>query len=913
MAPALTETATDSSRGVHLSSPLGSMDGSLLVMDLDPPEDLMEDDCAWLNRTFMSSPDACSKDALNLQTLFLSPLVQSPGSCRTMPHSSPGTILNFLSPNKSLSSPLLPCLEDLDLYLLSVPEQDDQDDQDAMHCFWNTSPQQSPLRKYCLGGSEPLAYSTLLAPPPVKGGREVDCGRTQAQSGSVGLEGAVLGRTQGCHDRQHALLGQITQTQKRLQALLGGHASRHCSLQLGGLIEACSGGDSPARSVFPLKPHSPLDIKPFDTPMELEEDEQGGPWSRLTVSHPPPKVPSPVEVQTFISCAQGVMSTLQDALDSDATDSSTDDELDLEGAQGTSCVPVDLEGEWRWQAERAEISSRWMWLQSRVSQLEFQTQHLSNFQQHISSTKTGVVLGKTRRVMEKSVKQTPSALDLTPDTDLEASSPARLLRNIERQSAQLTEIVNSLMPPFSLSPSSSPTATPSGRRRKRRRRRGQCLQGDPPFPGQVEQKRKPVYRRRRRSCQVDSTCIAARTRPLMTYCKPRLFTMDPPTCPRRQQSPEPGPSCDTAAYARPSSPRNPLSSGRCQGAEHPVLSLTSEIPVPVLLKSALYRGERFPRQARVKSQESRWSCCENKEPLLERGRTKVQGTRGKSTPAAQGHRGRPFPRGGKRGPNSGTAEDESAFWSHLSEPSYCNPLTHGTPSDLMTPHAAQTHSVQGVACQHPHGDFISDNVCIPTSLTASSKIEQQQYKDVITPSWRIVKYSSLEVMEGGEDEMEDLSDEAFSRRHQAGEIQERQSVLPFGLEWIQKKSCKSSGGNAGKADSSALSMVDHAQPAADTENSLHDSAFQLSWEQRVFPLCEEEEENLTPVKHWATLQSDSEEVESSGTDTCSEHSFSYYFSPSPSTEDTRAFLEVVTDGERPSFFGTPEELWMATP
>ncbi|CAB1328704.1 unnamed protein product [Coregonus sp. 'balchen'] len=45
----------------------------------------------------------------------------------------------------------------------------------------------------------------------------------------------------------------------------------------------------------------------------------------------------------------------------------------------------------------------------------------------------------------------------------EPSSPTRLLRNIQRQSAQLSQIVNSLMPPLNLSPSSSPISKDSWR------------------------------------------------------------------------------------------------------------------------------------------------------------------------------------------------------------------------------------------------------------------------------------------------------------------------------------------------------------------------------------------------------------------------------------------------------------------
>ncbi|KAG9349754.1 hypothetical protein JZ751_028202 [Albula glossodonta] len=221
--------------------------------------------------------------------------------------------------------------------------------------------------------------------------------------------------------------------------------------------------------------------------------------------------------------------------------------------------------EWRWQKERAEIGSRWTWLQVRVSELELQIQWLNDLQQQINSTKGGVVLAETQPLTNKQGQQvllldttdcdTPSdSHDFTSDLELEPSSPTQLLRNIERQ-------------------------------------------GDPLFPGQVGLKRRRVCRRRQKLPQLDSTCVSARTRPLLTYHKPRLFTLDPLTCPRRQQGLEPKPSCNPpVTYAHPS---------------HRTKTRRRETPLPVLLQSTLFREDWVPQVAPVKTEELSPYCCTN--------------------------------------------------------------------------------------------------------------------------------------------------------------------------------------------------------------------------------------------------------------------------------------------------------------
>ncbi|MEQ2267025.1 hypothetical protein XENORESO_000650, partial [Xenotaenia resolanae] len=113
--------------------------------------------------------------------------------------------------------------------------------------------------------------------------------------------------------------------------------------------------------------------------------------------------------------------------------------------------------EMQWLEERAELSSRWIWLQLRLSELDGRIEQLLELHKNIRSTKGSVVLAPSQPLTDRQIQQTlmreMAGLSCTAsDADGEPCSPTRLLYNIERQSAQLNQIVNSLMPPLSFSP-----------------------------------------------------------------------------------------------------------------------------------------------------------------------------------------------------------------------------------------------------------------------------------------------------------------------------------------------------------------------------------------------------------------------------------------------------------------------------
>ncbi|XP_075027394.1 KAT8 regulatory NSL complex subunit 1 isoform X2 [Calonectris borealis] len=70
--------------------------------------------------------------------------------------------------------------------------------------------------------------------------------------------------------------------------------------------------------------------------------------------------------------------------------------------------------------------------------------------------------------------------------------------------------------------------------------------------------------------------------------------------------------------------------------------------------------------------------------------------------------------------------------------------------------------------------FDINNIVIPMSVAATTRVEKLQYKEILTPSWREVDISALKANpDEDSEEIEDLSDSAFGARHGKCEEMER--------------------------------------------------------------------------------------------------------------------------------------------
>ncbi|CAG2101445.1 unnamed protein product, partial [Medioppia subpectinata] len=155
---------------------------------------------------------------------------------------------------------------------------------------------------------------------------------------------------------------------------------------------------------------------------------------------------------------------------------------------------------------------------------------------------------------------------------------------------------------------------------------------------------------------------------------------------------------------------------------------------------------------------------------------------GSSSDGVWRKRGRPRERA-----SSGSSRTESPIPSPVpSEGSTCG---HSLSAPLLRRRRSEQHA------------FDINNIVIPYSIAATTRVEKLQYKEIITPKWRLTdpsehntfSFSDLKIKSESneeikavpqkstsiDDEDEDISDTAFTLRHIKSEEEERKRILSF--------------------------------------------------------------------------------------------------------------------------------------
>uniref|UniRef100_A0A3Q3MXZ2 KAT8 regulatory NSL complex subunit 1-like n=1 Tax=Mastacembelus armatus TaxID=205130 RepID=A0A3Q3MXZ2_9TELE len=635
MAPALTKILRDG-HGIHLSSPPASvrMDSNGIPMrstGLEPHMRSAEDGDPkkmWLNLSLFPSLDSClsaSPQDVSANHVLSPRLQASAGQCETLLLPSPTSLLSLLSFNKGLRDShqvgsVLPGVPDMFLGL--IPEHNSQeayllhgstaapecgpDGSDVHHSPLTLT---SVLPLYSLGEVKSDGCVPFFAPPPTLTQEKVagmGCdppASLQHCSDRVNFDhlasGAVLEEAvKEQLSRQAGLRNRASRLQKRLQAILGEHTLLHCNQQLDGLEKHCQARD--------------VSLDSLDTLYAGVLPPQAGSKPHFSGLESSTASSSFTELREFSRCSQVVLRGLQEALDSEATASSSSDEESEEyKSQGKTKTSHINSWERQWLEERAELGSRWSWLQLRLAELEGRIQQLVELHKHIHSTKGGVVLAESQPLTDRQIQQTllreMAGLSCTgTGSDTEPCSPTRLLHNIERQSAQLSQIVNSLMPPLSVSPLSKQAQTWKDRTTFTSDQKGDNVFG----PGSSK-------RRRLGSRRLFKADVCARTRPLVTYHKPRLFIFNTYHSGSLQNSGQStlssslsSSSCSCCSSCDPvvlcsdpdCSSGCTLSSKSPTSRPHPVLSLSSDTPLSHHLQRALAREKWSQRPLVVNAQ-----------------------------------------------------------------------------------------------------------------------------------------------------------------------------------------------------------------------------------------------------------------------------------------------------------------------
>uniref|UniRef100_A0AAV2K381 PEHE domain-containing protein n=1 Tax=Knipowitschia caucasica TaxID=637954 RepID=A0AAV2K381_KNICA len=488
------------------------------------------------------------------------------------------------------------------------------------------------------------------------------------------------------------------------------------------------------------------------------------------------------EIKEFGQCSLAVLRALQEELDSEATASSSSDDETVETKTAAPDRHLSVASplcEEQWLTERAELSSRWTWLQLRVSELEGRIQKLTELHDNICSAKGCVMLADSAAITRRQkLREMQTLSRTTPDADNEACSPTRLLHNIERQSAQLSQIVNSLLLPLNLSPISD-----------KKFNRDFLVSGNA--------KRRKLSVKARQLFRDDMSCICARTRPLVSYHKPRLFRLTP--------------MCNNNSSKIPS-PRSGLalcSCSSCSSSCNPLLT-SSDMDSSTLSVRMCHsnHGDSSVSILYMTDGAALHHCPRKHRRFHERKRSR-----------RRRHR---------------LTEDKYDYFSSddLFE------RGHG----IVSPKHSTKRAVHR---RHGKRVFNIDNVVIPASL---AKVEKLQYKDILTPRWEVIDSTAL--IKDNADSEEDpqteiITDEIFAQRHLPLERKEKQRWTLKG-----KRRCRNFSRSGGRISSCSvvleeISVECFTHPDPDEQLSTEECLPQASWERRVFPLNEADEQSLS--------------------------------------------------------------------
>ncbi|KAH1012608.1 KAT8 regulatory NSL complex subunit 1 [Dendroctonus ponderosae] len=506
---------------------------------------------------------------------------------------------------------------------------------------------------------------------------------------------------------------------------------------------------------------------------------------------------------------------LQDQLDSEATESSSGgescDEFQTYNNPHQQYLTIQKRALWKYSTERASIAARWTWLQSQISDLEYRIRQHAELNKRLTTVKGVIELGEVV-IRPKPVQSQP---EIAGHHDYGASP---------------VESTNVSMP-----------------------LNGYVGQ----LPGATGSK----------SSDDDDCQYCARTRPLVNFKKRRLLQIGGLHAVSKNAARPSTVRCNCMVLKNPcalctgrADPTHPRDSTDTLGSAekvvlldpcyHRVLSAPEDISQTLHFEAIMKMNEWQQRSIKMKtikvlhkpermeprSYEHRTKKLEHRKKysrlksstaaaLSEKIKKKLRGRRaaGRQTKLNKRHSLVPDTETG----GSEDAEVEATIGKGSQVLAVNASQTRPTPFD--SPGGSpllQMQSISGYKQNNRNNraadSYDIDNIVIPYSVAAATRVEKLQYKEILTPKWRIAEeelFAKSDIKSNGsvadfmeENDTEDLSEEAVIARHDRCEHDEKKrflSYLKFPLGVGRPRSHKR---NDSMAESSGANTPDPASP-----------------------------------------------------------------------------------------------------
>ncbi|KAM9214968.1 KAT8 regulatory NSL complex subunit 1 isoform 2-T2 [Leptosomus discolor] len=635
-------------------------------------------------------------------------------------------------------------------------------------------------------------------------------------------------RTRALLRRQADIENRARRLQKRLQVVQAKQVERHIQQQLGGFLEKTL---SKLPTLDPLRHRSQLMLtRKAEAALRKAASEtvtSEGLSSFLksdSISE---------ELERFTASGMANLRSSEQAFDSDVTDSSSGGESDVEEEELTKAdpeqphVPLRRRAEWRWAADRAAIVSRWNWLQAHVSDLEYRIRQQTDIYKQIRANKGLIVLGEASPpdpAVDDASRPVSAEVKLEPGADRLSVSGSQPLENLGISAANTPEshpakpcgaprpvngVINTLQPGLA-----------------------EHAQGDGQEAEELLHKKQ---RLNMVSSSSDGTCVAARTRPVLS-CKKRRLVRPSSIMPLSKKvyrnslvrcSCDVNPSCalcgtrsSTTLEIQYDAPLLERLS-QLDSCIHPVLSFPDDVPTSLHFQSMLksqwqnkpYEKIKPPKKLSLKhrapmptsslsdpARKDRHKLVNSFFTAAKRSHQKIQPDKAHRPPLDDFTAVSKAERAPERSLVQPPAYDKKRLRDCSSErsevlkhhtdvggPSYLSAAATPTPhspiarqlstsSEGSAPASTSSQGTSSTAPRRRRGEssFDINNIVIPMSVAATTRVEKLQYKEILTPSWREVDISALKVNpDEDNEEIEDLSDSAFAARHGKCEEMER--------------------------------------------------------------------------------------------------------------------------------------------
>ncbi|XP_049717574.1 KAT8 regulatory NSL complex subunit 1 isoform X3 [Loxodonta africana] len=575
--------------------------------------------------------------------------------------------------------------------------------------------------------------------------------------------------------RQADIESRARRLQKRLQVVQAKQVERHIQHQLGGFLEKSL---SKLPNLESLRPRSQLMLtRKAEAALRKAASET---TTSEGLSNFLKSDSISEELERFTASGIANLRCSEQAFDSDVTDSSSGGESDIEEEELTRAdpeqrhVPLRRRSEWKWAADRAAIVSRWNWLQAHVSDLEYRIRQQTDIYKQIRANKGLIVLGEAPSPEHTTDLFLPLSSEVKTDhgTDKLIESVSQPLENhgapvIGHPSESSTKSCGTLRPVNGVINTLQPVLADH-------------------IPGDGSDAEEQLHKKQRLnliSSSSDGTCVAARTRPVLS-CKKRRLVRPNSIVPlskkvHRNSTVRSGcdvnPSCALCGSGSISTMppeihyEAPLLERLSQldSCVHPVLAFPDDVPTSLHFQSML--KSQWQNKPFDKIKPPKKFSLKHRAPM-------------------PGSLPDPTRKDRHKLVNSFLTTAMLKHHTDMSSPSYLAAAHHpphsplvrqlSTSSDTSAPTSSSPQvtasTSQPIRRRRGESSFDINNIVIPMSVAATTRVEKLQYKEILTPSWREVDLQSLKGSPDEEnEEIEDLSDAAFAALHAKCEEMER--------------------------------------------------------------------------------------------------------------------------------------------